>query len=1186
MLTLTGSGVPNFGPQTVTNNSIITEEPDIDASPKISRDQMTVSEDSSETYTVTLPSQPSGEVTVSLFAFPRNGVRLSAYSLTFDQDDWDDPQTVRVTPSEDDNSIDAWVVIVNQIDGSHGNREATFLRILVEDQDTPLDISGGTSISYAENGTSSVATYSVTNAGGSTITWRLFGKNEHGQDADDFSISSDGVLTFNSPPDYEKPKDSNRDNVYNVMIEASSGSSTGVLLDVEITVTDVSPNVSVTPGTLSVDEDAGNAQLTVELSAEHSDTVTVEWETSDGTAVSGSDYTADSGMLSFSPGDTEKTISVAITDDSLDEGSETFTVTLSNPSNADLGVSASTVAIVDNDTVVSLTPPALSVNESAGSAQFMVSLGSAHTETVTVQWVTSDGTATAGEDYTAGGSTLSFAPNEMSKTISVAIEDDGIDEGNETFTVTLSNPSNAVLGAASTSTVTIKDDDTAGVTILPQVLSVGEGGSDTYDVVLQSQPTGDVKVTIEVDPSGSDVSVNKQSLTFNSMNWSSSQTVTVSAEEDEDTDPDPAVRLNHTSTGGGYDGVSVPSVAVTVAEDDTSLVQMTQTAVSLNEGRSAQLTVRLSPSHSDTVTVDWETSSGTAGTDDYTEDSGTLSFSPGDTEKTISVVTTDDSIDEGNERFTVRLTSATSARLGAARTSTVTITDDDTRGVTISPQVLSVEEGGSKTYDVVLESEPTGNVEVTIEIDPPGEGVSVNKPTLRFTPRNWNAEQTVTVSAEEDTDTEVDRATLRHTFSGGDYGDIAPQTVTVTVLEDDTSLVQMAQTAVSLNEGAGRVRLAVELSEAHPDDTVAVEWETSSGTADTDDYTEDSGTLSFSPGDTQKTISVAITDDSLDEVNETFTVTLSNPSNAVLGAAETTVTIIDNDTAGVTVTPQVLSVNEGDMAVYGVALNSEPEGNVRVSIEINPPGSDVSVDEEILTFTSGNWGESQEVEVMAEEDEDAVPDSVTLSHTSTGGGYDGISAPSVAVTVVEDDAAADSTLGGVPEEADPDELRALLSLYDSAGGGSWRASTNWRSARPLGTWHGVTVDAEGRVTELDLGRNGLSGAIPTSIADLTRLRRLYLEENDLTAVPLAQLQALAEAQDSVLEELSLWGNGLSGLENISDELGWRVDRAALRELYEGSGGSGWGNGNSWLSESDPFSFSTWYGFLQMTGAGS
>ena len=161
------------------------------------------------------------------------------------------------------------------------------------------------------------------------------------------------------------------------------------------------------------------------------------------------------------------------------------------------------------------------------------------------------------------------------------------------------------------------------------------------------------------------------------------------------------------------------------------------------------------------------------------------------------------------------------------------------------------------------------------------------------------------------------------------------------------------------------------------------------------------------------------------------------------------------------------------------------------------------------------------------------------------------------------------------------EVEALVALYETTSGENWEDNANWKTKEPLYTWYGVTLDAEGWVTGLDLGGNGLRGEIPPAVVvNLQRLRSLYLNDNRLTAVPLAQFEALVSTPDSVLEELALWGNqGLMGMENISPELGRRVDRAALRALYDNNGGPGWGKKENWLDEADPFSFSVWYGVM-------
>ena len=212
---------------------------------------------------------------------------------------------------------------------------------------------------------------------------------------------------------------------------------------------------------------------------------------------------------------------------------------------------------------VELGVGAVAVVETAGSLRFGVRLSAASEQTVTVEYETADETATAGSDYTAAAvdSVLTFTAGTTVGTIEVTIADDKVDEEDETFTVRLRDPVNATLGAVATATATIVDDDDRGVTVSPTKLEVTEGGSDSYTVVLGSQPTGDV--TVEMAASGDeDVTVSPESLTFTDSNWETGQTVTVSADGDVDGDDDTA-EITHTVSGGDYTSESAKPVGVT-----------------------------------------------------------------------------------------------------------------------------------------------------------------------------------------------------------------------------------------------------------------------------------------------------------------------------------------------------------------------------------------------------------------------------------------------------------------------------------------------------------------------------------------------------------------------------------------------------------------------------------------------
>ena len=166
----------------------------------------------------------------------------------------------------------------------------------------------------------------------------------------------------------------------------------------------------------------------------------------------------------------------------------------------------------------------------------------------------------------------------------MAIWDDSVDESDETFTFTLSSPgTGSLLSESASATTTITDDDTRGVTLSATTLAVDEGSTGTYTVVLDSEPTGSVTVT--VGGATGDVSASPTSLTFTTTSWSTAQTVTVAAAADDDAVADTAVALTHALTGADYASETAGSVTVTVTEDDDApLTKVTNLQLSPGDG--------------------------------------------------------------------------------------------------------------------------------------------------------------------------------------------------------------------------------------------------------------------------------------------------------------------------------------------------------------------------------------------------------------------------------------------------------------------------------------------------------------------------------------------------------------------------------------------------------------------------
>jgi hypothetical protein len=223
------------------------------------------------------------------------------------------------------------------------------------------------------------------------------------------------------------------------------------------------PRLQIT-GATRTEGNSGTTALTftVSLIQAAAGPVTVQYATADGTATAGSDYRAASGTLSFAPGETQKTITVAVLGDQLFEPNEWFAVTLSNPTGALLAVAGASGIILNDDTEspgISITDVAKKEGRSGTTLfVFTVTLSAPSVSQVTVRYATADGTAKAGEDYTAASGTLTFAPGETTKTVTIKVKGDRAKEADETFSLLLSGATNASI-LDGTGLGTILNDD-------------------------------------------------------------------------------------------------------------------------------------------------------------------------------------------------------------------------------------------------------------------------------------------------------------------------------------------------------------------------------------------------------------------------------------------------------------------------------------------------------------------------------------------------------------------------------------------------------------------------------------------------------------------------------------------------------------------------------------------------------
>jgi hypothetical protein len=332
------------------------------------------------------------------------------------------------------------------------------------------------------------------------------------------------------------------------------------------------PSVAFSAINYNVNEAAGTVTVTVTLSAASGQTITVDWATSNGTAIAGSDYTATNGQLVFTPGQVSRTFTVPIINDPNIELNETFNVTLSNPTNATLGTpNPATVTIIDDDLpTVQFDSATYSVDENAGPAIITVTLSVSSPVAVTVDYATSDGTATAGSDYTATSGTLNFPPGQAVLTFTVPITDDLLtNELSETVTLTLSNPTNAILGATNPATLTIVDDDVPEVQFSsPNYNAVENQTTATITTTLSTASALTVTVTYSTSNgtaiAGSDYVPVSGTLTFNP--GVITRTFTVTIINNAGNEGDETLTLTLSSPVGATLGATNPAT-LTIADD-------------------------------------------------------------------------------------------------------------------------------------------------------------------------------------------------------------------------------------------------------------------------------------------------------------------------------------------------------------------------------------------------------------------------------------------------------------------------------------------------------------------------------------------------------------------------------------------------------------------------------------------
>ena len=504
-----------------------------------------------------------------------------------------------------------------------------------------------------------------------------------------------------------------------VTLTLSSASSSASISDATgtLTITDDDATPSLSIADVSGNETAGNRQFTVTLSAAAGRDVTVNYATSDGTATAGADYTATSGTLTIAAGATTATFNVGVLADSLDEANETVTLTLSSATNASISDATATLTITDDDATPSLSIADVSGNETAGNRQFTVTLSAASGLAVTVNYATSDGTATAGADYTAISATqLTIAAGATTATFNVGVLADSLDEANETVTLTLSGVSSTATISDATATLTITDDDATPSLSINDVSGNETAGNRQFTVTLSA--ASGLAVTVNYATSdgtataGADyTAISATQLTIAAGATTATFNVGVLADSLDEANETVTLTLSSASSSAS---ISDATGTLTITDDDAT-PSLSIADVSGNEtAGNRQFTVTLSAAAGRDVTVNYATSDGTATAGaDYTAISGSLTIAAGATTATFNVGVLADSLDEANETVTLTLSGVSSTATISDATATLTITDDDNPpSLSINDVTAANEDATNREFTVTLSA--ASSLEVTV----------------------------------------------------------------------------------------------------------------------------------------------------------------------------------------------------------------------------------------------------------------------------------------------------------------------------------------------------------------------------------------------------------------------------------------------------------------------------------------
>ena len=800
-------------------------------------------------------------------------------------------------------------------------------------------------------------------------------------------------------------------------------------------------------GTLAIDE-GGTGTFTVKLDKKPDSTVTVDISSTDTDIAS---PTAASASLIFTSAnyDTAQTVTITGVQDS-DNDDEQVNLTIVANGSFSAPVLTKTVSVDDDEdpsAIVLDSSDTLNIDE-GDSGTFTVKISPASTPSVVVTLAGSD------SDITVSPSTLTFATGATAaQRVTVSAAHDA-DRSDESATITASTAS--ITAANVVKRIAVKDDDIPSGNLgldNSGTSAIDEGGTGTFTVKLDTEPSADVTVSISSDDAGA-VSVDPASLTFTVANYDTAQTVTVTGVQDADNDSE-SVTLTIAATGGIAASSMTKTISVIDDEAPSAIVLDSTDTLNIDEGGSGTFTVRISPPSTPSVEVDL------AGSDSaITVSPTTLTFAANASAAQRVTVNAAQDADNDDESATITITGKSGITSSVDKR--IAVEDDEPPSgnlVLDNTARLSIGEGGGGTFKIRLDVEPSENVTVSLS-NPDTGAITVNPASLTFTIADHLTAQTVTVTAPHDIDTDDESVTLTIETSGGLIADDVTKDFTVDDDDEVGSLV-MLPSSLQVAEG-GQETFLVRLGKVPTVDSVIVSL-TNTNPA----LTLSPATLTFTDGNWNANQSVTVfveqddnDDNGTDTITGAFADAVGNYATAA-GPRGATISVVTLDRPGDIVTSvQMVDLMEGGEPVeFTLRLGEVPINTDTVTVTLSSTNPVITVSPAVLLFTRDNWGEKRSATLQAGEDGNKE-DGYGFITLSGGGGNYSRAMSAITVSVVDNDVG-----GGVVGDIPGRSGVYALAIPPTTGSDSSDIRIRCKQSKPCAVYFDCTTQEDGGVIE-------------------------------------------------------------------------------------------------------------------------